>query len=295
LRNLFLSASALLCFAACAQNPAWPYRSVFDTPASGLEAPTLDWQRANADVAQFPRGHADVLKWEQAHAPVAPAAAKLATLSAKDAVGMARLHHSTQDAEDVRKAWLHAVAAQQSALYLRDVKEATETGAMLARRMAQVGNWSRLEQAREQILLADAMAQLARAHNTAFSAREKLIRAMRPDGAQTDFALPERLPDLPRATTDLRPLPAQARSEAREAYFAYRTAYDLAVHYRDDIVPLRKRILDELLLRYSGMLASVWELLAETRLHAESVNSAIEAQRDFWLAEADFQATLQGY
>ena len=56
-----------------------------------------------------------------------------------------------------------------------------------------------------------------------------------------------------------------ARSEVREAYGAYRTAYDLARHYRDEIVPLRKRISDENVLRYNGMLIGVFELLADAR------------------------------
>lgn len=44
------------------------YRSVFvDTP-TGVEAETLDWKRANADVGQFKRGHIDVLKWEEEQA-----------------------------------------------------------------------------------------------------------------------------------------------------------------------------------------------------------------------------------
>ena len=54
-----------------------------------------------------------------------------------------------------------------------------------------------------------------------------------------------------------------ARSEVRETYSAYRTAYDLAKHYRDEVVPLRKRISEENLLRYNGMLISVFELLAD--------------------------------
>ena len=37
-------------------------------------------------------------------------------------------------------------------------------------------------------------------------------------------------------------LAVRARSEVREAYSAYRTAFELAQHYRDEIVPLRKRI-----------------------------------------------------
>ena len=60
-------------------------------------------------------------------------------------------------------------------------------------------------------------------------------------------------------------MPVRARSEVREAYGAYRTAFDLARHYRDEIVPLRKRISDENVLRYNGMLISVFELLADAR------------------------------
>jgi len=84
----------------------------------------------------------------------------------------------------------------------------------------------------------------------------------------------------------------QARSEVRETYAAYRTAFDLARHYRDEIVPLRKRISEEMLLRYNGMLASVFELLADSRASVMSVNAYIEATRDFWLAESDLQAAL---
>ena len=69
----------------------------------------------------------------------------------------------------------------------------------------------------------------------------------------------------------------QARSEVREAYSAYRTTYDVARHYRDEIVPLRKRISEEVLLRYNGMLASVFELLADSREQVAAVNGYIEA------------------
>jgi outer membrane protein, multidrug efflux system len=290
-------------------------------------------------------------------------------------------------AAGTRKAWLNAVAAQQTAVYMRDVREAAAAGAELARRMARVGNWSRLEQARHQVFLADATAQLARAEQVNYSEREKLIRLMGLWGSQTTFSLAGRLPDLPETVTQIEdvearalrerldvrsaiaessyvadqlgfkkatgfmngltlgvtrstefdnaagtqqardglelelPLPlfdwgdarnarargvylqsaarvqevaVKARSEARESYHGYRTAYDLARHYRDEIVPLRKFINDELVLRYNGMLTSVWDLLADTRTQVLAVNTAINAQRDFWLAETDLQTTLTG-
>ena len=85
-----------------------------------------------------------------------------------------------------------------------------------------------------------------------------------------------------------------ARSEVREFYSAYRTAYDLAKHYRDDVVPLRKRISDENLLRYNGMLASVFELLADSREQVASVTGAVETLRDYWIAETNLQSALTG-
>jgi outer membrane protein TolC len=85
-----------------------------------------------------------------------------------------------------------------------------------------------------------------------------------------------------------------ASSQLRESYSAYRTAYDLARHYRDEIVPLRKAMSEENVLRYNGMLIGVFELLADTRDQITSVMAAINAQKQFWLADAGMSAALIG-
>lgn len=85
-----------------------------------------------------------------------------------------------------------------------------------------------------------------------------------------------------------------ARSQVREAWSAYRTSYDVARHYRDEVLPLQKKISEETLLRYNGMLMSVFELLADARAQITGVNTAIEAQRDFWIAETELQAAING-
>ena len=285
-------------------------------------------------------------------------------------------------ADDTRRAWTTAVAAQQSADYMEQVKSAAEAGADLAARMAQAGNWSALQQAREQGFYADAVAQLARARHASTVEREKLTRLMGLSGQALAYRLPERLPDLPAqarpmqdaegaamanrldllmAQRELAGLAASlgltrstrfvnlldlswlhkqgadgarangyeielqiplfdwggarvakaeamymqavqraagmaidAGSQVRESYSGYRTAYELARHYRDEVVPLKKKISDEQLLRYNGMLISVFELLADAREQVASVNAAIEAQRDFWLADAALQAAMTG-
>ena len=281
-----------------------------------------------------------------------------------------------------RKAWFEAVAAQQTAKYMEQVKQSAEASAELARRMAEVGNFPKLTYAREQAFYAEATAQLARARHNATAARERLARLMGVWGEDLRFELPERLPELPGTVRDGGDLEAQAlaqrldvqgarreaesvasslglaratrfisllevgvlsnsetglprqrgwevelgiplfdfggprtaraerqymqavnrtleiavdaRSEVRETYSAYRTAFDIAQHYRDEIVPLRKRISEEVLLRYNGMLMSVFELLADSRDQVAAVNAYIEAQRDFWFAEADLQMALTG-
>jgi outer membrane protein TolC len=84
------------------------------------------------------------------------------------------------------------------------------------------------------------------------------------------------------------------RSQAREVYQAHRSAYDIAQHYHRDVLPLRKIISDEMLLRYNAMQVDVFALLAEARQRIASNTAAIAADRDFWLAEADLRAVVAG-
>ncbi|NLF53923.1 MAG: TolC family protein, partial [Thauera phenolivorans] len=85
-----------------------------------------------------------------------------------------------------------------------------------------------------------------------------------------------------------------ASSQVRVAYDGYRSAYDLARHYRDELVPLHQNITEESVLQYNGMLIGVFELLAAARSQSASVAQAIEAERDFWRADAALKASLLG-
>ena len=96
------------------------------------------------------------------------------------------------------------------------------------------------------------------------------------------------------AAARLRATAVQATSEAREAHAAWQSAWQVAHRYQAELLPLRQKVNDEMLLRYNGMLASVWELLAESRASALAVNAAMAAQRDFWLADTDLLLALTG-
>jgi len=85
-----------------------------------------------------------------------------------------------------------------------------------------------------------------------------------------------------------------AQSEVREAYSNYRANYDIAKHYRDEIVPLQTKIVSESQLRYNGMLTSPFELFVDARAQVTSVKNYIESLHEFWIAESILQMTLIG-
>ena len=89
-------------------------------------------------------------------------------------------------------------------------------------------------------------------------------------------------------------LAVNVRSEARDAYRVYRSAYDIAGHYQREVLPLRKIISEETLLRYNAMQIDVFALLAEERQRVLATITAIQAKRDFWLASAELKAAVAG-
>ena len=287
----------------------------------------------------------------------------------------------------VRQTWVRAVAAQQTLNYASQVNRSAQASAELAKRMQQVGNFTKLQRARQQVFYADAVAQLASSQHAATAAREELTRQLGLSDTQAgQLKLPERLPDLPKQAIESAVVNANApqqrldvqiarhqlemagksqglnlitslvdvelgvrrdttfdnaagtstprkgyelairlpifdwgnaqrdamnaqslaaanryestvrgaSSQLRESYSAYRTAYDVARHYQDEIVPLRKIMAEENLLRYNGMLIGVFELLADNRDQIASVTAALNAYQQFWLADAALAASLTG-
>ena len=58
--------------------------------------------------------------------------------------------------------------------------------------------------------------------------------------------------------------------------------------------PVRQRLLKERLKQYNGMLIGPFEVISEARMHIAAVVTALDAQRDFWLADAALQAAIDG-
>lgn len=287
----------------------------------------------------------------------------------------------------VRGAWVRAVAAGERLAYARQVFEAADVSAELARRMQETGNFSAVQRIRQQRFYADAATQLALARHAATAGQEELVRQLGLTQTQASrLELPARLPDLPQTPLQ----PAEVASEAgtmnldlqvaradfetaakaqglsavtsltdvegglrrdtvfdnaensratgrgyelevvlpvfdwggmkrdamnartlaagnkledimrstgsklRESYSAYRTAHDIARHYREEIIPLQLALSEENVLRYNAMLIGVFELLADAREQIRSVMDGIDALEAFWMSEAMLRAEIVG-
>jgi outer membrane protein TolC len=84
----------------------------------------------------------------------------------------------------------------------------------------------------------------------------------------------------------------EARSEVRRTYAVYKASFDLAKQQRDVVVPLRKSVSEQNLLRYNASLISIFELLADAREQVLSIDDYITDLRDFWLAKSRLDAAL---
>ena len=89
-------------------------------------------------------------------------------------------------------------------------------------------------------------------------------------------------------------LARQVHADVQNALAAFRLASQTAQHPQAQVLRLHAELSQETLLRYNGMLKSTWDLLASVRTRIDSVDAALQAQRQRWLAHADLMAVLAG-
>jgi outer membrane protein TolC len=263
-----------------------------------VDEKVLPWKDANNKVAEIGGWRAYAKEAQLNAMTVLPA-----EVASTDVLSAAKIAKMPMP---VRMAWLQAVAKQEQLLHAKQSHASAQASSELARRMRSVGNFTRLQQAHQHAMYAEAASLLLTSTQEAAEAREALVRAMGLNDAKAKaLALPDRLPELPASPiaetalqrvvrmSDTQMFASEAPSEMRSSYAAYRIAYDLAMHYRDEVLPLQKIIAEEATLRYNGMFIGVFELLAENREQTKMVMASIAAKQAFWLADAGFQDTLQ--
>ena len=85
-----------------------------------------------------------------------------------------------------------------------------------------------------------------------------------------------------------------AASEFREAYQNYRTAFDIAKHYYDQIIPMHETLLEEATYNYNGMIIGVFELMQSGLEKSTAEIKAIDALQNLFTAELNLNSVAVG-
>ena len=216
------------------------------------------------------------------------------------------LTREAQIVADVSLLYLAAVAARERVAYREQVAEAASIAAELASRMRKVGNLNVLHQTEHELDFAETEKNLSHARASATRTREALVRRLQWSG-YPPHEIPSRLPNLPSSLPSVHPVDARLlemrlanpestrlQSELRQAISVRDEAYVLARHYRDHVLPLQRRISQEHLLHYNGMIIGVFDLLKDAKNQVHSVEAYLDALHAFWQAEIALQPRLYG-
>lgn len=96
------------------------------------------------------------------------------------------------------------------------------------------------------------------------------------------------------ATRRLEGLRKQARSEARLALAKSGHARQVALRYRDTVLPAHEKLMDLSLRKYNAMLIGLYELLEHKNQQLEAALNYVDALRDYWAAQVEVTRALGG-
>lgn len=256
-----------LMVSACATSTTPPSRPVLENPASS-RLPTSD----------------QAVAWAMRH-----------RLSTDPDVTAAALWLDTEWSAKAQIMWAQAVADRQAQAIWRTHREAAALTLELAQRSQVAGHLSTFDLARVRLQVLEVAEQWRQAQTQAALSALKLQEAMGlpPSGATWD--LPDALPaqaqlsELARLWDRVNERsPRAQQAAALELKAAYATAQS-AVSER---MPLARQRLDEALLRYNGMLISVFDLLAVRQELAQAELQALQAKHRLMVLTYELQAQL---
>ncbi len=112
------------------------------------------------------------------------------------------------------------------------------------------------------------------------------------DWKQASLARLEAL--LRQSKQNLLALENEARSEIRGIAARLEIAGRLAKRYREEILPLRERVLNESVLYYNGMLIGVYQLLQAKQDQILAMREYVEILRGYWTAYSELERAAGG-
>jgi cobalt-zinc-cadmium efflux system outer membrane protein len=100
--------------------------------------------------------------------------------------------------------------------------------------------------------------------------------------------------ELRRAQQAYYALGVRIRSTARMVHERVQGAQDRALYYRDILLPLRERIVNETQLQYNAMQLGVFDLLQAREQQIQAAIAYVGTLRDYWLARTELGQMLSG-
>jgi cobalt-zinc-cadmium efflux system outer membrane protein len=100
--------------------------------------------------------------------------------------------------------------------------------------------------------------------------------------------------ELRRSQQEYYAVAVRIRSTARAVQDRLEGARDRALYYRDILLPLRERIVNEAQLQYNAMQLGPFQLLQAREQQIETAAAYIDALREHWLARGDIGQLLSG-
>jgi outer membrane protein, heavy metal efflux system len=100
--------------------------------------------------------------------------------------------------------------------------------------------------------------------------------------------------ELRRAQQEYYALGVRIRSTVRTVHEQLQGAQDRALYYRDILLPLRERIVNETQLQYNAMQLGVFDLVRAREQQIQAAIAYVEMLRGYWLARADLGQLLSG-
>jgi outer membrane protein TolC len=203
---------------------------------------------------------------------------------------------------------VNAGVAQINFQQSKEMLQAAESARELGDRMVTVGNWSKIQQAPLQIAQAAAQMNVRKSRLAWVQIQNRMLKSFGKVGMYQSLDMPSKMPDLPKSIATSEALQSRDkaiqdqlsyaarfvhRDNLTQAIAAYEAAFEnakLAV----EVLKLHQFVTEETVLHYNGMLKSTWDVLTESQNQIQAAMAAVNAQRDFEIAQIDLDWVLLG-
>lgn len=207
---------------------------------------------------------------------------------------------------ETSKSYYELVAQREKLSHMEDVLNAVEAASELTDRMYKVGNVNELKLLNQKKDLYKKRLEYKALEAKHVEAKERFIQRLNFVNRDVNVNVEPRLPELTKDSRRLtdkeqksinlgtisNPGSVQIRSLARISYENYLEKFNKAKSYKEDILPTQKKISEENLLRYNGMLIDVFHLLEDAEKQSKTVIEYIDANLALLIQAAKLEKDL---